>query len=204
MPTLSPPVAASRLFACVHRSKELPFGGDLSDKVISELGEMVAAAIDEASRIGEVSWAECGREGWAANYSRLSAAHPGLFGALTARAEAQVIRLAMIYALWDGSSVMTIDHLQAAQAVWNYCEASVRYIFGDSLGSLVADTILAALKSAGPDGLTRTDISGLFSRNESSGHITLALEELLKLGLATKRRGATNGAGRPSEIWAYK
>jgi hypothetical protein len=187
----------------VKRSNVLPFGGCLSEERVRYLGEIVANSVVRARNIDEVVWSEDGAEGWVAIYEQLSEGRPGLFGALTARAEAQVVRLAMTYALWAGSKLMTLDHLTAALAVWKYCEASVHYIFGDSLGNPVADTILAALKNAGSGGLTRTEISGLFSKNESSGHISLALKDLAGLGLATTRRRTSNGAGRPAEIWTY-
>jgi hypothetical protein len=191
------------LIACVKRSNVLPFGGCLSVEKVRDLSEIAASAIIKAREIEEVGWSEDGAEGWAAIYGQLSEGRPGLFGALTARAEAQVVRLAQTYALWDGAKLMTLDHLKAAQAVWNYCEASVRYIFGDSLGNPVADTILTALKNAGSEGLTRSDISGLFSRNESSGQIWLALKELAGLGLVGARREDARGVGRPAEIWVY-
>jgi hypothetical protein len=66
-------------------------------------------------------------------YEELSANHPGLLGALTARAEAQAVRLAMIYALWDSKSQIEMPHLLTAVAVVEFCRASVEYVFGDAL-----------------------------------------------------------------------
>ena len=40
--------------------------------------------------------------------------------------------------------------------------SNARFIFGDALGDPIADEILRALRRAGPDGLTRWDISNLF------------------------------------------
>ena len=144
-----------------------------------------------------------GAEGWENIYPTLSQAKPGLVGALTARAEAQVVRLAVNYALWDGSALIGPDHLLAATAVWKYCDASVRYIFGDKIGDPIADTILVALKNAHPQGLTRTEVRDLFTRNAPAGAIATALQELETLGLTTWRRHGTNG-GRPAELWTYQ
>jgi hypothetical protein len=191
------------LFARARRSKVLPFGGKLSSDAICEMGNKVALAIMRARAIGEVTWSDDGAAGWEAIYEKLSEGRPGLFGALTSRAEAQVVRLALNYALWDGVSRIGLDHLMAAQAVWKYCETSARQIFGDRLGDPIADTILTALKNAGTTGLTRTDISGLFSKNASAGQIALGLQELANLRLATMKREPGNGAGRPTEFWAY-
>ena len=49
---------------------------------------------------------------------------------MIARSEAQVIRLSLIYALLDSQDVITFPHLDAALAVWAYCEAWALRIFG--------------------------------------------------------------------------
>ena len=59
-------------------------------------------------------------------YPALSAEQPGLLGAITARAEAQTMRLALIYALLDGAGEIDRVHIEAALAVWAFCEASAR------------------------------------------------------------------------------
>ena len=62
-------------------------------------------------------------------YPSLSEGKPGLLGSMTAWAEAQVLRLACIYALLDKSHIVKKHHLLAALAVWERCEASAKYIF---------------------------------------------------------------------------
>jgi len=147
------------LYPLVRRSQALPFGGDaLREKVIFGLGDRLKAAIATASSIGRVGWTEGGADAWKAVYEPLSAGKPGLLGAVTARAEAQCIRLALIYALLDGAANIDLPHVKAALAVWEYCEASAAHIFGASLGDNVADEILRALRHAGRDGMTRTAI----------------------------------------------
>jgi hypothetical protein len=190
------------LFACVRRSKSLPFGGSLSLGEVTRLGTELGFAIERARQIEEVGWGTSGAEGWKSIYGELSGARPGLIGALTARAEAQVVRLATVYALWDGSTSIEPPHLMAAMAVQDFCEASVRYVFGEKIGNSTADTILAALKNA-PDGLTRTEIRDLFNRNAQSGATATALQELQALGLATVSRRTATGRGRPTEVWTY-
>src|SRR5262249_60103854 len=101
-----------------------------------------------------------------------------LLGAVLGRAEAQVIRIALIYALLDNAEQIDLPHLRGALAVWGFCEDSTTQIWGDMLGDDVADTILAALKTAGLAGMGRTEMSNLFSRHVSSARITIALEIL--------------------------
>jgi hypothetical protein len=77
-----------------------------------------------------------------------------LLGSVIARAEAQVTRLALIYALLDRRDQIEVVHLKAALAVWEYCEASATRIFGKMVGDPVADEILRARQQAGAHGLS--------------------------------------------------
>lgn len=73
------------LYPLVRRSKELPFGGELSDSEILYLGERTRQALDIDRNIGRVTWAESAANEWRRIYSPLSASKPGLLGAATAR-----------------------------------------------------------------------------------------------------------------------
>ena len=137
---------------------------------------------------------------WREVYPGLSEEKPGLLASICARGEAQVLRLSMIYALFDGADEIDRVHIEAALALWCFCADSARYIFGDLLGDTVADAILRALRTAGPDGLTRNDIRELFSNNRSSGDIGRALALLLEAGKAQFIRRST-GRWRPTETW---
>jgi Protein of unknown function (DUF3987) len=106
------------LFALVRRSKKLPFGGDVTDSEILCLGERLKAAIDSAKPVGRVQMTDAARTKWAQIYDELSEGKPGLLGAVLARAEAQTIRLALIYALLDRTDRIDVPHLEAALAVW--------------------------------------------------------------------------------------
>ena len=121
---------------------------------------------------------------WYQVYEKLSDGKPGLLGAVTSRAEAQVMRLACLYALLDCSTVISRKHLEAALALWQYCENSARFIFGDALGDPVADEILKELREAEDEGLTRTQIRDLFGRNRSASEIVRALQKLIEAGFA--------------------
>ena len=86
---------------------------------------------------------------WCDGYPALTAAQPGLLGAITARAEAQTLRLSLIYALLDGAREIDREHVEAALALWAYCGASARFVFGDLLGNAMADTILGVAAQGG-------------------------------------------------------
>src|SRR5205823_1307849 len=102
------------------RSKLLPDGGTLPPQRIRELGQHLRQAVDGARRIGQMSRDAEAKELWANVYPALSEGETGMLGAVTSRAEAQVLRLSMIYALLDSSDVIRVPHLQAALEVWRY------------------------------------------------------------------------------------
>jgi hypothetical protein len=88
------------LFICGRRSNVLLFGGDLDQRTTEYLASALKQRV-EAVRSGErrVDFDEAARVQWEEVYSNLSEAQCGMLGAVTARAEAQVVRLALIYAL---------------------------------------------------------------------------------------------------------
>jgi hypothetical protein len=110
-----------------------------------------------------------------------------------------VIRLSLIFALLDMKDIIAPEHLEAAMAVWGYCEASALRIFGDSLGDPVADDILRALRQSSPGGMTRTEIYNLFGRHRASDQIGAALQLLRSKGKARSQTRETRG--RPGEVW---
>ncbi len=186
------------LWVCVKRSKCLPDGGDLDLSSLLSLISRVQVAVDFARGRGRMCWSGDAHSLWCEIYWALSEGEPGLFGAVISRAEAQVIRLATVYALLDSSPVIKIQHLRAALALWSYCDQSCKYIFGDALGHPVADRILQALRNQ-PNGLTRSQISDLFGRHASGGEIGLALRFLAEHGRA--KPTSEESGGRPIERW---
>jgi hypothetical protein len=187
------------LWLMVRRSKELPFGGDVPQEELKELRGRLDAAICFGRKPRPVRWGGSARGPWAEVYGPLSAGKPGLFGAVVGRAEAQTLRLATLYAVMDCSESIEYEHLAAALALWGYAEESARYVFGDATGDPVADDILEALRAAGGEGLSRTEIRDLFGRHKSADRINGALGELMKLGRVCKEDVPTGG--RPTERW---
>jgi Bifunctional DNA primase/polymerase, N-terminal/Protein of unknown function (DUF3987) len=186
------------LFVCAERKRLLPLGGRIDSHVLRPLVLRLQLTKFRASKIGEMQLSQNATRLWCKYYKKLSNEIPGMLGYVTARSEAQVLRIAMIYALFDYSAIMKTRHLRAAYAVWKYCSRSARYIFGGSLGNKDTDIILRALKDS-KKGLTRDEIRELFSRNSSSSRIQRALDFLLEHRLAKHKTKKTNG--RPAEIW---
>lgn len=188
------------LLACVRRSKLLPHGGNMSEDVTGKLGAQTLDALIAARAIGRVTMTETAAQRWIEIYTALAQGAPGLLGAITDRAEAQTTRLALIYALLDQVPQIDVVHIEAALALWKYCEASARTIFGDLTGDPNADTILRALRNAGAAGLSGTDLFNLFGRHLPAGKIDAALVALLGTG-KVRRGGMKKTGGRPVEMW---
>jgi len=186
------------LFCSVKRSKFLPHGGNLDETELIKMAERFKVAVDVAKNAGRVTMTKAAAEAWTQVYPELSAEKPGLLGAVVARAEAQTIRLAQLYALVDRKHAIDVVHLEAAIAVWTYCEASAIRIFGDSLGDPVADEILRALRRT-KNGMSRSEIRDLFARHGKADQITVALATLLAFGKARFEERRTSG--RPVEMW---
>jgi hypothetical protein len=189
------------LWVCTARSKELPEGGNLSDAELSPLATRLRDAVAFARQVGEMKRDGAVGEMWKKTYHEITASTPGLLGAVVSRAAPQIMRLSCLYALLDYSVVVRAEHLLAAVALWEYCEGSARFIFGDALGDPTADTILQALRNA-PHGLDRTEISSLFARHKRAEEISRALAILQEHGIAEVRTPTCEGGGRPSEVWS--
>src|SRR5918995_1436103 len=158
-------------FLLVKRSKELPFGG--------------RAAADL----------------WRAVYSDLSSPAPGLFGAVRGRAEAQVRRLATIYAALDCSPEVKISHLLAGLGLFDYSEHISYLLFRGKTGDEIADEILQALQASDEEGMSRNDLINYFNRNVKAARIRAALMQLHRDGWATYEKVKRDGPGAPEERW---
>ena len=186
------------LWLAVERSKCLPEGGQLDEAALAPLVQRLQAAGQIGQTTGEMRRDEEATAIWREVYPSLSEGRPGMYGAMTSRAEAQVMRLACIYALLDLSREVRAEHLMAALALWEYAERSVAYVFGDAIGDPDADSMLSALRCK-PEGMTRTEIRDLFGRHRSAAEIARTLGMLLEHELA--RRVEQDTGGRPTERW---
>lgn len=187
------------LAIAVQRSQELPFGGRLAGADLDRVREQTLTALRFAQIPRQLTFDADARKRWITVYGPLSRGEEGLLGAATRRAEAHVVRLAAIYATLDCSDTISLPHLEAALAVWRYSLDSARWIFGDSLGDPTADDIWTLAKDR-PDGVTRTEVRDLFSRNKKAREIDRALTVLEEAGRL--RRATHNDArGRPAETW---
>ena len=188
------------LWVCVRRSKRLPEGGNINDVNFYHIDQRLRDAVELGRHADRIVRDDKARKLWIDTYDELSAEHRGMLGNVTARAEAQTMRLACLYALLDNSLVVKKVHLEAALALWRYCFDSARFIFGNSPSDANANRIISALEDAGDEGLTGTQISNLFGRNLSAEQLRNTLDSLANAN-QIHREKKPSIHGRPREIW---
>lgn len=180
----------------LYAETEEPDTADLAAK----LGERVGHAHHASARRYRRTTAA--QSFWEQIYRVLSDADmDGPLGEIIARAPAYVLRLALLYAVLDGATDIEPEHLKAGLAVVKYSVESARTVFGDHAGN--DETKLAdAFREAGNDGLTRAQISKLFSRNKSSDQLTLLINDLAERGYITSHTH-NEGRGRPTTVYTW-
>jgi hypothetical protein len=188
------------LWAWVQRSNCLPDGGTLGAHELTPIARELRCALNWATSSSEIFFRRDSAAGelWQECYSALSHLRPGLRGAATSRAEAQVLRLSAIYAALDSSSTIGLPHLQAALAVWDYCYASASHLFGVSTGDPIADRIREAVEASNV-GLSKYQIRRLFHGHVDGHRIDVALQKLVALGALSAHIEPTRG--RPATHW---
>lgn len=184
---------------CVRRTKLVPFARGMTDAAIREFGPRLAECVAEASMRGEVRLDDSAARLYEDLYPDLSADQDGLLGVVTARAEAQLIRFALTYAILDRARAITADHLQAAVAVSDFCQASASYLFGAGEPDPLANKILSLLES-GPK--TTTDLHDGLGRHTEGPRLKGALEQLQAKGRIERQDTPTGG--RPRVTWSVR
>jgi hypothetical protein len=189
------------IWALARRSKLLPDGASVPDETLDSLAVRLKAAVELARKVLTMKRDATANALWGKIYGELSDGRPGLLGAMLNRAETQVVRLSLTFALMDSSPIVTVDHLKAALAVWDYCEASVRLIFGEATGNPDADRILDALRQSPDNRMTDEAVQREIFKNHGGHRKTAALTELERLGRVRQEKGESSG-GRVPTVWA--
>jgi len=130
-------------------------------------------------------------------YPYLREDRPGLTGALLARGSSMVLRVALIYYLFDPPSTgdsrgIAPVHLDAAMAVWNYCEESVQMLFKTRSGTMLGDKVLTLLAN-GP--MTK-DMMNTHLSPKQKGEINTVLASLEVDGKVVREIEQKVGPGR--------
>ena len=190
------------LWVCARRGNLNPFPEPMPDEELAEIRQRLVAVLEQTKGIEflHIKWDMAAKRAWREQYyQRLTQDHPGLVGCVVNRAEAQVVRLAMLYCLLDGGIVIKETHLDAALAFWDYCEQSARYIFHGRSEDTIAQTILEAVENKD---LTGADIHALFGNHIGKTRLGEALSSLIAAGRITKMQ--VKGKGRSTTIYRFQ
>ncbi|MEE8104473.1 MAG: DUF3987 domain-containing protein [Planctomycetota bacterium] len=191
------------LWIATKRSKYLPSGGRMDETELSRFSQRVESAVTFARTMGELRRDAETEELWRQAYPLLERDEPGLLGSVTARAAAQTMRLAVLFAVLDECPEVRAEHLYAAGALWEYALRSAKYIFGTRLGDTGSDKILEELRKRGSTGMSRSEIrDNLFAGKIAAGKLDSHLAVLVEAGLARMAKVPTGG--RPTECWYAK
>jgi len=167
------------LWVCARRTKLVPLPEPMPERILCDLQRLLIAALQKSRGVERMGLSGKAEDLWKTVYPEISADHDGLAGAVINRGEAQVIRLAMVYALLDGSNVVHDSHLRSALAMWDYCRRSALYIFHGFESDPVATKIMEKL-SEGP--IDFTDVYRMFANNATKRQIEEALSILVGKG----------------------
>lgn len=129
----------------------------------------------------------------------------GTLGDVVARGEPYVARLSLVFALLNRSNQITVDHIQAAQAVWQYSVDTAAWLFGaDTEAASGLDTRLLDMLRSNGRPMSRTEIRDALGRNVRGTPIAAALDRLREKGVAYRvvLPGNSTKPGRKPELWA--
>ncbi len=185
------------LWVMARRTRQISRPKAMPDAAAADLAGRIGAALAHATP-GQVAWSGDALELWDTLYPELTAEREGAWGYATGRAEAQVPRLALIYALLDNRLVIEPEHLEAAHAVWRYCDASARYLFAESAADPIGNKILDALRAAG-GAMSQTEIYRSFGCNMPADKLGAALTLLQEHGRIDSEKQKTGG--KPRVTW---
>ncbi|MFI8079846.1 DUF3987 domain-containing protein [Kitasatospora sp. NPDC086009] len=190
----------------VHRNLILAESRGADPQLVDNLAATWRTALSDARQAGEVTLAEPARKLWREDvYPALCGDEDGdgPLAEFTARAAPYTLRLAMVYALLDHHRQIQEDHLRAAHALVNYSRASAAHVLGmgaDTTGDPKLDKLAAAVRAAGPRGLTGEEVYKLFKRNskDERSRLVAALLQIDGYGSAQ-----IPGSGRHATVLLY-
>lgn len=122
-------------FMVVHslRSKSLPRDVPFDKDAVRQLVSRLDQVARKAEKVSRLDFTEKGAKVWDDYYRAMDARNlpDGRVVDLINRWNANTLRLAVTYALLDGSRDIDEVHVKAAIACWEYVEGSINFVFND-------------------------------------------------------------------------
>lgn len=137
--------------------------------------DLIPTAFNSKSMSNQLFMSETAKRWWAENLYEVSGRDLPV-RALSARSRPQILRVALIYALWDSSQTIEVSHLESAKAVIDYSNLCATQFFCNGLSP---DAIKLVESLRGQEKLYRVDVSHeVFSRNRNSQQLDALEDEL--------------------------
>lgn len=179
------------LWVGAQRKKLVPLPEPMDPVKLLHLKERLIEILQHAHKTARMTFTENAKQTWYHSYPYLTESRPGLVGTVLGRAEAQVIRLAMLYALLDGSAHIRTTHLVSAMAFWEYCVSSAKIIFANRCEDTTAERIITALRKSPK---SKTDLFNVFNKRIRKAALDHALQDLISQGRIIQKTTQTTGA----------
>lgn len=184
------------LITLSHRSRLHTRFGNIPDEALTAAGGLFKDAYKKSVNRGRLQFSAEFWERWDAIYPELNRDRPDDWASeSTARGVTYVLRLSMLYALIDGAEEIDVDHLEAAESLWSYCEHSARWLFSSHEREQQRETaneLANFIRDGGPDGRTRTEISvDFYKRNKPAAEISAELTPLVHDGTVIEIKDET-------------
>lgn len=181
------------LWVCAKRQYEVALPKPMPENELRKLQGELLDILSMTKNATPILLSPAAETKWVEVYPELSKDYPGLTGCVINRGEAQTLRLAMIYCLLDGKTIITPDHLGAAQAFWTYCRESAQYIFHGREEDNATRKIIEALETAPQTG---SELYKLFGNHISKNRLENLLQDLISSNKITSEKIQTDGRSR--------
>lgn len=192
------------LWVCARRTGLVPNPRCADADTVQGIATRLKLAIQTASKERFIPIDAGAETRWADIYRAVSIDEIGRAAAFTARGEAHILRMALIFALLECRQAIKAEHLEMAYTLWRYADGSVRHTFCSAEGiegDPDAQKVLNALRERGE--MSQNDMRDVFSRNKPSAGLNELLAQLEAVNkiFQEKRPGKSS---KPVRIWRLR
>lgn len=188
------------LFFTVRRSKMLPIHSVPDAKTLGQLAGRLAAALQNARKISQVTLSDEAVKLWIRLYRELDSEAQDddlAVAPFLSRGAPQILRMAMILTLADGQSAIGSDQLVAAHKLWACARQAVQYMLDKGSGILTPDQTRLFEFIEGSGSVSCSDAKE--SMKWSGTRFALVKAQLLRLRIICEEKERGSG-GRPKQM----
>jgi hypothetical protein len=181
---------------CLHERMATRPPQPVSAKDLERFKEQVDKAVVYAKSLSILELSNEAQKIWTGVYGSLAEPLAGFAGLVTCNGQSMVLRLAMLYAIYDLKSEIDAVHLRAALTVWRYSRATVEALWGvevdDPLPRLLLEAIAEKERS-------KSELHGILNNHTTASRLNEVLACLEARGHVVVEKRKT--CGRPETVW---